>query len=176
MEIVVPDEYRYLYELTWTPPVVKYPAEVLRRRALPVAKFSKRTIRLIGDMIRIMRDANGQGLAAPQVGVSERVVIIAPGGGKAMPLVNPTILEAIGEQVGQEGCLSIPGLYGDVKRSQRVVVRALDGRGKVGEWEMEGLAARVVLHEIDHLDGVLFTDRVDPATLYWQNPDPDTEE
>lgn len=176
MEIVVPEEFRDLFVQDENRPVVKYPNPILRQRAREVVKFTKKTRALIDQMIRVMKQANGQGLAAPQVGVSERVIIIAPGGSKPIPLVNPILVEAMGKQVKQEGCLSIPGLYGDVERARRVVVRALDRNGKAVEYEMEGMPAVVVQHEIDHLEGVLFTDRVDPATLEWIRPDQPEDE
>ncbi|OWU65461.1 MAG: hypothetical protein CBB60_004575 [Armatimonadetes bacterium Cent15-Ar3] len=86
-------------------------------------------------------------------------------------LINPKIIKAEGEQIGQEGCLSIPGLYGDVKRYDYIEVEAMDRRGRELVFELEGMPARVAQHEIDHLDGVLFTDKVDPATLHWEDPD-----
>jgi peptide deformylase len=170
MEIVVPDEYQYLYRQTPDWPVVKIPAPVLRATASPVVKVNKKTQELIDELIRVMKIANGIGLAAPQVGVSQRVIIVAPPGLKPLPLVNPKVLSVDGVQVGQEGCLSIPGLYGDVERALRVEVEALDRRGRPAVFELEEIAARVALHEIDHLDGVLFIDKADPATLHWEHP------
>jgi peptide deformylase len=175
MQIVVPDEYAYLYVQNDERPVVKIPADVLRQTAVPVEKLTKKTQFLIDDMVRIMKLANGIGLAAPQIGVSQRVIVIAPSGLKPVPLINPVITAEGGEQIGQEGCLSIPGLYGDVKRAATVTVEALDRRGKKVVLELEGLPARVALHEIDHLNGVLFTDRVDPSTLHWRDPDADED-
>ena len=176
MQILVPDEFKHLYVQNEDRPVVKVPAEVLRSVAKPVDRISKKTQFLIDDMVRIMKMANGIGLAAPQVGVSSRVVIIAPDGNRPIPLINPEIISEQGEVIGQEGCLSIPGLYGDVRRSAQVVVRALDRKGKAIELELEGLASRIIQHEVDHLNGVLFTDKVDPATLHWRDPDADDEE
>lgn len=176
MDVVVPEEYKPLYVRDAERPVYKVPDPVLRQTAKPVTKVAKRHQHLINDMVRIMKAANGQGLAAPQIGVLERIVIIAPGGSKAIPLINPEIVEATGEQIGQEGCLSIPGLYGDVKRAKRVVVRAYDRNGRGVEYEMEGLPARVIQHEVDHLDGILFIDKVDPATLFWQDPNGEDDE
>jgi peptide deformylase len=80
-----------------------------------------------------------------------------------------------GSQIGEEGCLSIPGLYGDVERAAWLKVKGLDRKGRESTWEMEGMGARVVLHEVDHLDGVLFTDKVDAATLHWRLPDEEAE-
>ncbi len=171
MLVVVPDEFQYLYVQNDERPVVKIPADVLRAVAAPVRKITKKTQFLIDDMVRIMKKASGIGLAAPQVGVSSRLIVIAPDDMKPMALINPRVIREEGEQIGQEGCLSIPGLYGDVIRAAYIEVEAIDRRGNLITLELEGLPARVVLHEVDHLDGVLFTDKVDPKTLNWRDPD-----
>lgn len=171
MQIVVPDEYRHLYVQNRERPVVKIPAEVLRQVAPEVTKISKKTLMLIDDMMRIMRKANGVGLAAPQVGILQRVIVISPDGMKPAALINPRIVKSEGEQVGQEGCLSIPGLYGDVKRAAYVEVEATDRRGRELVYELEGMPARIVQHEIDHLDGILFIDKVIQETLHWMHPE-----
>jgi peptide deformylase len=170
MEIVVPDEYKHLYVRNDERPIVKIPDPVLRKIAQE-AKMGKKTEFLITEMMRCMRRANGIGLAAPQLGVSQRVIVIAPLDYKPTALINPRITKAEGEQIGQEGCLSIPGLYGDVKRFDYVEVEAMDRKGREMVFELEGMPARVVQHEIDHLDGVLFIDKVDVATLHWADPD-----
>lgn len=178
MQIVVPDEYRNLYVHDRDHPIVKIPAEVLRQVASDVPKITKKTHLLIDDMIRIMRGANGVGLAAPQLGILQRLIVISPDGMRPTALINPRIVKMEGEQTGQEGCLSIPGLYGDVKRFQYVEVEALDRRGRELTFELEGMPARVAQHEIDHLDGVLFIDKVIKETLHWMHPDgfePDAE-
>jgi peptide deformylase len=136
-------------------------------------KISKKTDFTINEMMRIMRKAHGIGLAAPQVGLSQRLIVIAPPDYKPTALINPKIIKAEGEQIGQEGCLSIPGLYGDVKRFEYVEVEAMDRKGRELIFELDGLAARVVQHEIDHLDGILFIDKVDLATLHWVDPEKD---
>jgi peptide deformylase len=171
MEIVVPDEFRYLYVQNDERPVVKVPAAVLRQKAHEVAKISKRTQALIDTMMTIMRKANGVGLAAPQIAVLQRVIVVSPADMKPMALINPVIVKAEGEQIGMEGCLSIPGLYGDVKRFAYVEVECLDRRGRELTIELEGMPARVVQHEIDHLEGVLFTDKVLLETLHWAHPE-----
>lgn len=171
MQIVVPDEYRHLYVQNRERPVVKIPADVLRQVALDVPKISKKTLLLIDDMMRIMRKANGVGLAAPQVGISQRLIVIKPEGMKPTALINPRIVKAEGEQIGQEGCLSIPGLYGDVLRADYVEVEALDRRGRELTYELEGMPARIAQHEIDHLDGILFIDKVIAETLHWMHPE-----
>lgn len=171
MQIVVPDEFRYLYETSKERPVIKIPDPVLRQKAAEVTKLVKKTGFLIDDMIRIMKKANGVGLAAPQIGVLQRILVMAPDGFKPTALINPVIVRAEGEQVGEEGCLSIPGLYGDVSRASYVEVEALDRKGRPITLELEGMPARVAQHEIDHLEGVLFIDKVDKATLHWMHPD-----
>lgn len=169
MNIVVPDEFRYLFVEDVDHPVIKIPNDVLRQKARPVAKVMKKQMTLVDNMLRIMRDAHGVGLAAPQIGILERIIVMAPQG-KSVVLINPEITKSEGSVPGEEGCLSIPGLYGDVVRAQYVEVRGLDRKGREVEYEMEGMAARVVQHEIDHLDGVLFIDKVDIATLHWMHP------
>ena len=173
MEIVVPDEFMYLYVQNKERPVVKVPAPVLRGKAEPIVRITRKHQLLAEDMIRIMKQAYGVGLAAPQVGVLSRIFVMAPEGMKPVALFNPVITKSEGEQIGQEGCLSIPGLYGDVVRAQYVEVEAYDRKGRSFTYELEGLPARVAQHEIDHLDGILFVDKVDPATLHWSHPEKD---
>jgi len=174
MEVVVPEGFRHLYEVNPKRPVVKIPASVLREAAKPVAKITPRHRVLAENMVRIMRDAHGIGLAGPQIGIKERIIVISP---ESRPSVifNPEIVERSGSQVGEEGCLSIPGLYGDVERSETVVVKGLNRKGDSIKYTLNGLAARVVQHEIDHLDGILFIDKADPATLHWRLPDHEEE-
>jgi peptide deformylase len=143
---------------------------VLRQKAVEIAKISKKTLLLIDDMMRIMKRANGVGLAAPQIGILQRIVVVAPLDHKPMALINPVITKHEGEQIGQEGCLSIPGLYGDVKRADYIEVDCFDRKGREITLELEGMPARIVQHELDHLDGVLFIDTVDVATLHWAHP------
>ena len=171
MQVVVPDEFRYLYARNEERPVFKIPDPVLRQAASPVSKIANKTQKLIDELMRVMKLANGVGLAAPQMGVLQRVVVIGPDGIKPTALINPRVVKAEGEQIGQEGCLSIPGLYGDVKRAMYVEVEALDRKGREVIFELEGMPARVVQHEIDHLDGILFIDKVDVATLHWSHPE-----
>lgn len=175
--MVVPPEYQYLYVQNAERPVVKVPNEVLRKKANPITKINKKTVFLIDEMMRVMRKANGVGLAAPQLGVLDRVITIAPEGFKPLAMINPVIVKSEGEAIGQEGCLSIPGLYGDVKRAHSVTVQAYDRKGRPMELDLEGMPARVVQHEVDHLDGILFIDKVDPTTLHWMDPEaPGTDE
>jgi len=171
MQVVVPEDFRYLYERNAERPVFKIPDPVLRQTAQPVVKLATKTQKLIDELMRVMKQANGIGLAAPQMGVLQRVIVIGPDGIKPTALINPKVIKAEGEQIGQEGCLSIPGLYGDVQRALYVEVEALDRKGREVIFELEGMPARVVQHEIDHLDGVLFIDKVDIATLHWSHPE-----
>jgi peptide deformylase len=170
MDIVVPKEYQSLWRFDETRPIVKYPAEVLRKVALPIEKVNKKTRALIERMEHALKIANGVGVAAPQLGESLRVILIAPDGRKPTVLINPEIIHAEGEALGQEGCLSLPGLYGDVQRHTRVAVRAMNKEGNSFRVDLEGMSARIVEHEIDHLNGVLFIDKADPATLHWEWP------
>ena len=136
---------------------------VLRQPARPVDEFDDALRRLADDMIETMREAPGVGLAAPQVGRSIRLIVFDIGEGPRA-LVNPTLSGHEGEQVGEEGCLSIPGLYVEVRRAMRVTADALDPEGNPVRIEGEELLARVLQHEVDHIDGLLFIDRLDEET------------
>ena len=171
MEVVVPEEFRYLYERSDARPVVKIPDPVLRQKAIELVKITRKTQLLIDDMLCIMRKANGIGLAAPQVGIAHRLIVVAPDGMRPTALINPKVVRSEGSAIGEEGCLSIPGLYGDVQRPAVVDVEALDRKGRKVTFHLQGLRARMIQHEIDHLDGVLFIDKVDPTTLHWMNPE-----
>lgn len=137
---------------------------VLRKRSRPVEKIDKRILTILDDMAETMYNANGVGLAAPQVGILRRMVIIDIGEG-IIELINPEIIEEQGEQLEMEGCLSVPGLNGLVKRPAKVIVTGLDRHGKRLRIEGDDLMARAFCHEIDHLDGVLYIDKVEPGTL-----------
>lgn len=132
----------------------------LHKVCRPVTKFDRRLHSLLDDMKETLVDAAGVGLAAPQVGILRRVVVVDTGEG-VLELVNPVILEASGEQEGQEGCLSVPGKYGIVKRPMNVKVRAQDRDGNWFEAEGEELIARCFCHELDHLDGILYTEKME---------------
>lgn len=139
--------------------IVKDPDPVLRERALEVKKFTSNLHKLLTDMAETMYDAEGVGLAAPQVGILKRVIVVDVGDERGLiEMVNPEIVEQDGEQLGPEGCLSIPGISGDVKRANRIVVKGQDRNGTAFTVEAEGFLARAFQHEIDHLNGVLFTD------------------
>ena len=131
---------------------------VLRQTSRPVKEINARIITLLDDMAETMRDADGVGLAAPQVGVLRRVVVIETPDSGLIELINPQILSVEGEQEGYEGCLSVPGQSGIVKRPMKVTVRALDRRGHAFEMTGTELLARAFCHEIDHLDGQLYVD------------------
>ncbi len=131
---------------------------VLSKVCRPVTKFDDRLSILIDDMIETLEEANGVGLAAPQVGVLRRVVIVDAGEDGILELVNPEIIEQSGEQTGLEGCLSVPGKYGIVTRPNVVKVRAQDRNGEWYEAEGEELIARCFCHELAHLDGQLYTE------------------
>lgn len=139
--------------------IVKYGDDILCKRCRTVERFDDRLALLIDDMIETLHDANGAGLAAPQVGVLRRVTVIDIGEG-VIELVNPEIISADGEQTGSEGCLSYPGKFGIVTRPNRVRVKAQDRNGEWHEYEGEGLLARAFCHEIEHLDGHMFMEKV----------------
>ena len=141
--------------------ICKVGDEVLRKVCRPVEKITPRTLTLLDDMTETMRRANGVGLAAPQVGVLRRIVVIEVEEGEVIELINPSIVMTAGEQVGAEGCLSVPGRTGIVKRPNHVTVRALDRHGNEIEVKGSELLARALCHEIDHLDGKLYLDRAE---------------
>ena len=138
--------------------IVKFGDPMLRKVSRPVEEITPRILTLLDDMTETMREAGGCGLAAVQVGVLRRVVVIEIEDGQVYELINPKIVAFAGEQQEQEGCLSNPGAYGITKRPKAVTVRALDRYGK--EFELNGtdLMARAICHECDHLDGRLYTD------------------
>ena len=129
----------------------------LHKVCRPVEKFDGKLHRLLDDMKETLAQANGVGLAAPQVGILRRVVVVDTGE-EMLELVNPELLETSGEQVGSEGCLSVPGKYGIVKRPNYAKVRAYDRDGNEFEVEGEELMARCFCHELDHLDGIVYTE------------------
>ena len=133
--------------------------EALRKVCRPVDAITPRILTLLDDMVETMRAANGVGLAAPQVGILRRIVVIEVEPGEVIELINPKIIAFSGEQDGQEGCLSVPGRWGMVKRPMHVTVRALNRKGE--EFEITGheLLARCFCHELDHLDGALYIDK-----------------
>ena len=160
--------------------IVTLPEAVLRRKAHAVTKFDKGLQTVIDDMIETMRAAPGVGLAAPQIGLAERIIVIeyfereedeenedAPR--KVWAVLNPEIVKSSEEKVlGIEGCLSVPGLVGEVERHAAIQVKGLNRHGKPTKIKAEGWLARIFQHEIDHLNGVIFTDR---ATRVWQPQD-----
>lgn len=148
--------------------------EVLTKQCKEVTKMSLRTKILIGDMLDTMYEAMGVGLAAPQVGVLKRIVVIDVGEGPII-LINPEILETSGEQTGEEGCLSVPGKSGVVTRPDYVKVKALNGDMEEIELEGEGLLARAFCHEIDHLDGHMYVELVE-GELHDVGAEPEEEE
>ncbi len=153
-------------------PIFKYPNPILRKKNAPVSVFDAELEGLIADMAETMYDAPGVGLAAPQIGVSKQIIVydVAPTEekGNFSALVNPKIIEAEGQEFGEEGCLSVRELCAEVKRAYRVVVEAQDAEGNSLTIEAEDWPARVLQHEIDHLNGILFIDHLSSLkrTLY----------
>lgn len=137
--------------------------EILRKLSKKVDVIDERILTLLDDMAETMYKAEGVGLAAPQVGVLRRVVVIDIGEG-LLELINPVVVYENGEQVEEEGCLSIPETRGDVKRPMKVIVRAMNRKGETFEITGNELLARALCHEIDHLNGILFTDKMLPKS------------
>lgn len=141
--------------------IVMYPNGILEETCEPVSVFDKKLVKLLNDMYDTMIEFDGVGLAAPQIGIKQRIAIVdIDDHHGTIEMINPEILETDGEQTDPEGCLSFPGLYGEVTRPDYVKIKALNRKGKFYTFEAEGFLARAILHEIDHLDGILFTSKV----------------
>ena len=139
--------------------IVLYGDETLRRVCRPVDKITPSVLTLLDDMVETMRAADGVGLAAPQVGILRRIVVIETEPGNVIELINPKIIATAGEQEGSEGCLSLPGQFGIVRRPRHVTVRAMNRHGETVEISGSDLLARAFCHELDHLEGKVFIDR-----------------
>lgn len=133
--------------------------EFLRKKSREVTEITPRILTLLDDMVQTMRKANGCGLAAVQVGILRRIVVIETEEG-LFEFINPKIIAMSGEQEGEEGCLSLPGEWGITKRPQHVTVRALNRNGEIFEVTGHDLLAKAMCHELDHLDGIIYTDKV----------------
>lgn len=144
----------------------KYPDEVLKKKASEITDIDGNIQKLIDDMIETMYKSNGIGLAAPQVGVSKRLIIvdISPReeNNSLIVMINPQIVSTEGELLSEEGCLSLPGFITRLKRNEKIFVKGVDRKGKEIEIETNGLLGRAIQHEIDHLDGILLIDRISP--------------
>lgn len=144
--------------------IITVPNDVLRKKAHPVSKFDDDLRTLVDDMVETMRDAPGVGLAAPQIGILQRIIVVEYGDDEDAPkklyaVINPEITRMSPEkEMGVEGCLSVPGLVGDVERSTAIVVKGKNKHGQNVKYKLSGWFARIFQHEIDHLEGVLFTD------------------
>ena len=140
-----------------------YPDPVLKVKALPLSSFGPKEQKLFDDMIETMHVEDGVGLAAPQIGVSKQILIACPAAkqGEEYVIVNPVIEESIGREKGMEGCLSLPRIQGEVFRAKTIVLRYQDREGNPHKVELKDFFARVIQHEMDHLDGILLIDRVD---------------
>lgn len=141
--------------------IVMYPADILETKCLKVEVFDKKLIKLLNDMYDTMIEFDGVGLAAPQIGIDQQIALVDIGDESGtIELINPEIIETSGEQTGPEGCLSFPDLYGEVSRPYKVKVQAQDRKGRHYTLEAEDFLARAIQHEIDHLNGILFTSKV----------------
>ncbi|MEH7373644.1 MULTISPECIES: peptide deformylase [Bacillaceae] len=141
--------------------VINYPAEILEQTCKPVIKFDKKLAKILDNMYDTMIEYDGVGLAAPQIGLDVRIAIVDIDDELGtIEMINPVILETSGEQTGPEGCLSFPGLFGEVTRPNFVKIEAFDRKGRKYTLEAEEFLARAIQHEIDHLDGILFTSKV----------------
>lgn len=145
--------------------IKKYPDEILKEKATDITDINSELQRLINDMVETMYSARGIGLAAPQIGILKKVIVVDTNMTEERSpiiLINPEIVNSEGEILSEEGCLSIPGFITKLKRNEKVFVKALDRNGKQIEIEATGLLARALQHEIDHLNGILIIDRISP--------------
>lgn len=141
--------------------IVMHPADILEQECKPVDVFDKKLAKLLDDMYDTMIEFDGVGLAAPQINIDKQIAIVdVDDQNGTIELINPEIIESSGTQSGPEGCLSFPGLFGEVTRPYKVKVRAQDRKGRTYELEAEDFLARAIQHEIDHLHGILFTSKV----------------
>lgn len=135
--------------------------DILRKKCREVDDVNDRMRMILDDMVETMRDANGVGLAAPQIGILRRMFVAEPEPGNVYYFVNPEIISAEGQQESEEGCLSVPGYMGKVLRPERIKIKGLDRDGNPQEYEFEGFQAIVMNHEYDHLDGILYIDKAE---------------
>lgn len=146
--------------------------DILRKHCREVTDINDHIRETMGDMLETMRAELGVGLAAPQVGIMRRMFVAEPEPDKVYYMINPVILEKEGSQIGEEGCLSVPGLVGTVERPQKIKIQALDLDGNMQVYDLEDFDARVMCHEYDHLDGIIYTDMAKDI----HNPMDDIEE
>ncbi len=150
--------------------IIKYPHPTLRHQSKPLRRIDAGLRKMVAEMLELMYANKGIGLAANQVDLPYRLMVVNPSGDPAVKdeehvLINPEILRSKGSAEDREGCLSLPDIYAPVKRPEKIVLSAYDLSGREVTWELDGLYARVVQHECDHLDGVLFIDRLTPSNL-----------
>ena len=135
--------------------------EILRKRCREVGEVTDRIKMTLQDMLETMREQYGVGIAAPQVGIMRRMFIAEPEPGRVYYMINPEILEQSGSQIDDEGCLSVPGMIGTVERPQKIKIQAMDLNGEIQVYEFEDFDARVMCHEYDHLEGILYIDKAE---------------
>ena len=155
--------------------IIKYGNDLLQKPTEPIKEINDEIRQLISRMYQIMAEASGVGLAANQIGIPKRLFVYDVGEGPHA-LINPKLVKSSGAQIGVEGCLSVPGLQGEVARANLVVVVGLDENGEPVKIKADGLLARVFQHETDHLDGHLFIEKADPDTLELIKPESEAEE
>jgi peptide deformylase len=153
--------FRYRRFILAILPIVMFPDKILKQKCDKVTTFDRNLAKLLNNMYQTMVEADGVGLAAPQVGIKKRIAVVhVSDDDEIIEMINPEIIEAEGSQTGPEGCLSFPGIYGEVDRPYKVKIRAQDRHGESYELEAEDFLARAIQHEIDHLNGVLFTSKI----------------
>ncbi len=159
--------------------ILTVPDPILRKHAKKVSSFDKSLKKLVADMMETLHDANGAGLAAPQVGVSQRVIVLCINENQStteLAIVNPEVVKRKGERICKEGCLSIPGYFGEIRRSEEVKVKGVDITGKELKIKGQGLLGQALEHEIDHLNGILYVDHLESQDkLKKLEPEPEQE-
>lgn len=169
MDILIPESIKPLYEEEYNR-ILKYPNPKLRQISARVSSTDKSAKKTMETLMATMYTNHGVGLAAPQMGILKRIIVVDAEEGMPLQIANPEIIETHGLSSDLEGCLSLPGLYAWVERPTEIVVRGFNKQNQRKEWHLKGLTSKAVQHEIDHLDGILFTDKADPATFEWNLP------
>lgn len=146
--------------------IIKYPNSILKQKCLPVDMVGDGEKNILGKMLKIMHANNGIGLAASQLGIDKQLAVVDIGDGKVIKLINPTLMEARGNETMEEGCLSIPNVYINIKRAKEIKIKMLNENGQEAFLEANGLLARAILHEIDHLKGRLIIDYINPIKRF----------
>ena len=147
--------------------ILRYPDPILKKSSAPLLAVGNEDRSLLNEMAEVMYNSHGIGLAAPQIGINKQIIVVDIGDKRLLRLVNPVVLKSEGKEEMEEGCLSVPGIYINIKRPRTITIKALNENGQAANLEATGLLARAILHEIDHLRGTLIIDHLNPLKR-WQ--------